>query len=193
MQIASEMAETYTISTEERQFYEDNGYLVIKGLIDFTCLYGCKQRFINICKGVVDRGGMVLVKEPSLAAKGAKGEQLINKDLYYFPFRPAEKIIAAWTAIDDVTIDNGCLYVVPGSHKRNILYEHGNLPGYRKSLTAHYAHEDCHYIDVSRTVQEPIAREVEAEAERRGFRLSFADVWQYKSKSIASSGLQSKL
>jgi len=29
--------------------------------------------------------------------------------------------IAAWTPIDDADLENGCLYVVPGSHKGNIL------------------------------------------------------------------------
>ncbi|XP_045762713.1 probable phytanoyl-CoA dioxygenase isoform X2 [Maniola jurtina] len=297
MQMGSEMPETYTVSAAERQFYEDNGYLVIKGLIDFTCLYGCKQRFIKICNGVVARGAMTVVKEPSLIPKGVKGEDLINKvsdihfdevfstytehprllhvvaqligeplrvsnsmlinkppgsvrhpphqDLYYFPFRPAEKIIGVWTAIDDVTVENGCLYVLPKSHKRNILYPHGNLPdsnkmyhgildpaaseepraqlemspgdtvffhpllvhgsgpnttrGYRKALTAHYAHEGCHYIDVQTSdaeqgsVQRALAAEVEAEAKRRGFALNFTDVWRYKSKSIESKALQSKL
>ncbi|CAH0403452.1 unnamed protein product [Chilo suppressalis] len=47
-----------------------------------------------------------------------------HQDLYYFPFRPADKIIASWTAIDVVTYENGCLYVVPGSHKQQKLYAH---------------------------------------------------------------------
>lgn len=37
--------------------------------------------------------------------------------MHYFPFRPAEKIVASWTAMEKVDRNNGCLYVVPGSHK----------------------------------------------------------------------------
>ncbi|XP_032521875.2 phytanoyl-CoA dioxygenase, peroxisomal-like [Danaus plexippus] len=175
----SDKSNTYKLSEEQKQFYEDNGYLVIKELFDFATLYNIKKRFQDICKGTVDKGNALVYKEPALVAKGLKGEDAINKiselqhdevfstfsedprllhilsqflggdvsvmssmvinkppgsarhpphqDLYYFPFRPAEKIIAAWTAIDDVTVDNGCLYVVPKSHKNNILYRHGNL------------------------------------------------------------------
>ncbi|KAJ8708253.1 hypothetical protein PYW07_010378 [Mythimna separata] len=47
-----------------------------------------------------------------------------HQDLLYFPFRPADKILATWTAIDPVSRDNGCLYMVPGSHKPDVLYEH---------------------------------------------------------------------
>ncbi|OWR48864.1 phytanoyl-CoA dioxygenase peroxisomal precursor [Danaus plexippus plexippus] len=174
----SDKSNTYKLSEEQKQFYEDNGYLVIKELFDFATLYNIKKRFQDICKGTVDKGNALVYKEPALVAKGLKGEDAINKiselqhdevfstfsedprllhilsqflggdvsvmssmvinkppgsarhpphqDLYYFPFRPAEKIIAAWTAIDDVTEDNGCLYVVPRSHKNNILYRHGN-------------------------------------------------------------------
>ncbi|XP_046972574.1 probable phytanoyl-CoA dioxygenase [Vanessa cardui] len=51
-----------------------------------------------------------------------------HQDMFYFPFGPAEKIVAAWTAIDDVTVENGCLYVLPKSHKRNVLYPHETIP-----------------------------------------------------------------
>ncbi|XP_068624030.1 probable phytanoyl-CoA dioxygenase [Battus philenor] len=40
-----------------------------------------------------------------------------HQDLYYFPFRPADLILASWTAMDRVTRENGCLYVIPGSHR----------------------------------------------------------------------------
>lgn len=45
------------------------------------------------------------------------------KDLHYFPFRPANLIVASWTACVPITVDNGCLYVVPGTHVRE-LYPH---------------------------------------------------------------------
>lgn len=43
------------------------------------------------------------------------------QDLYYFPFRPVNKIVAAWTAMEKITTENGCLVVVPGTHKGNLL------------------------------------------------------------------------
>ncbi|KAL4713676.1 hypothetical protein ACJJTC_004207 [Scirpophaga incertulas] len=52
------------------------------------------------------------------------GEHPPHQDLYYFPFRPADKIVAAWTAIDEVTYENGCLYVIAGTHKDANLHEH---------------------------------------------------------------------
>ena len=37
-------------------------------------------------------------------------------DLHYFPFRPADRIVCSWTAMEHVHRGNGCLVVLPGSH-----------------------------------------------------------------------------
>lgn len=279
----------YFLSQEQKDFYNKNGFLVIKGLIDLPTLYSCKQRFLDICKGVVDRGNMIVMKELSLINSGKTGEDLINKiqdilyddifpiyfenprllhvlsqlidsenitavhsmlinkppgtgrhpshqDLHYFPFRPVDKIIAAWTAIDHVHRDNGCLFVIPESHKKQILYEHGYPPaqdgvinkmyhgivnegsvskevdrvyvemsagdtvlfhpllvhgsgpnvtkGYRKAISCHYAASECYYIDVEGTTQETIANEVRELASKKGFPLTFTEIWQYRSKLV---------
>ncbi len=51
------------------------------------------------------------------------GRHPLHQDLRYFHLRPAEGIVAAWTAIDACTRGNGCLAVVPGS-QRGGLREH---------------------------------------------------------------------
>lgn len=45
----------------------------------------------------------------------------MHQDLQYFPFRPADYIICAWTAMERVHRGNGCLVIVPGSHKGKLL------------------------------------------------------------------------
>jgi phytanoyl-CoA hydroxylase len=52
------------------------------------------------------------------------GRHPLHQDLVYFKFRPADRIVAAWTALERVTRENGCLQVVPGSHRLGLL-EHG--------------------------------------------------------------------
>lgn len=49
---------------------------------------------------------------------GAKGQGM-HQDNFYLLAAPAT-CIAAWTAIDAATLDNGCLYVAPGSHRHDI-------------------------------------------------------------------------
>jgi phytanoyl-CoA hydroxylase len=50
---------------------------------------------------------------------GAKGQGM-HQDNFYLLTRPAT-CIAAWTAIDPAELENGCLWVVPGSHRLDIL------------------------------------------------------------------------
>jgi len=52
---------------------------------------------------------------------GVDGRHPFHQDLLYFPFRPAEAIVATWTALDPCTRENGCLVVLPGSHKGELL------------------------------------------------------------------------
>jgi len=44
-----------------------------------------------------------------------------HQDLLYFPIRPAHLICGAWTALQNITKENGCLYVVPGTHAKPLL------------------------------------------------------------------------
>jgi phytanoyl-CoA hydroxylase len=41
----------------------------------------------------------------------------MHQDQQYFPFGPADGIVCAWTAMEKINRANGCLVVVPGTHK----------------------------------------------------------------------------
>lgn len=43
-----------------------------------------------------------------------------HQDSAYFTIEPTD-LVTCWTALDNSTIDNGCLWVIPGSHRRDIL------------------------------------------------------------------------
>jgi phytanoyl-CoA hydroxylase len=68
-----------------------------------------------------------LLGRPALAVQtmyyfkppGGKGQGM-HQDNIYLLSKPAT-CIAAWTAIDSADVENGCIYVVPGSHRGNIL------------------------------------------------------------------------
>lgn len=65
---------------------------------------------------------MLFVKPP-----GFQG-QAWHQDEVYIPTRD-RSLIGAWTAIDDATVENGCLWIVPGSHSTGYLYpqrDHNN-------------------------------------------------------------------
>jgi ectoine hydroxylase-related dioxygenase (phytanoyl-CoA dioxygenase family) len=91
-----------------------------------------------------------LLGKPALGAQtmyyykppGAKGQGM-HQDNFYLLARPAT-CIAAWTAIDDATLENGCLHVVPGSHRGAILCPENATErwlGYGDSHISHFPRE----------------------------------------------------
>jgi ectoine hydroxylase-related dioxygenase (phytanoyl-CoA dioxygenase family) len=58
---------------------------------------------------------MLFVKPPEFQG------QAWHQDEIYIPTRD-RSLIGAWIAIDDATVENGCLYVIPGSHRQGYLY-----------------------------------------------------------------------
>lgn len=50
-----------------------------------------------------------------------KPGQAWHQDEYFIPTRD-RSLTAVWVALDDATVQNGCLWVLPGSHRRGVLY-----------------------------------------------------------------------
>jgi phytanoyl-CoA hydroxylase len=66
---------------------------------------------------------MVVTKPPGVDARHP-----LHQDLLYFGFRPGDAVVGTWTALEPVTRANGCLAVLPGSH-RGALLPH-EMPGW---------------------------------------------------------------
>lgn len=66
----------------------------------------------------IANNSMYLNKPPDV-----DGRHPLHQDLLYFPFRPADAIVGCWTALERTTVENGCLVVIPGTH-RGPLLEH---------------------------------------------------------------------
>lgn len=58
---------------------------------------------------------MLFVKPPNFQG------QAWHQDEIYIPTRD-RSLIGAWMALDDATIENGCLWIIPGSHRQGYLY-----------------------------------------------------------------------
>ena len=57
----------------------------------------------------------------------------MHQDGQYWPMRPLETT-SVWLALDDATIENGCMRVVSGSHRPRRLYEHETVDASRLTL-----------------------------------------------------------
>lgn len=52
---------------------------------------------------------------------GGKPGQAWHQDEDFIPTRD-RSLTGAWLALDDATVDNGCLWVIPGSHRPGVLW-----------------------------------------------------------------------
>ena len=65
---------------------------------------------------------MALSKPPRMGS-----EKPWHQDCAYFEFHPDTAVVGVWIALDEATLDNGCMTYVPGSHKHGI-FPIGNDP-----------------------------------------------------------------
>ena len=166
------------LTQEQVDFYNTNGYLVVRNLVPQELLNRYRDRFRQICNDVVKVPGITVMRDVTYAkANRSRGERTVNKlqnfeqdevlfsycelpqilkyvacftgpdiksvhsmlinkppdpgtltsrhplhqDLHYFPFRPANRMVCSWTAMERVDKKNGCLVVIPGTHYTPLL------------------------------------------------------------------------
>eukprot|EP00484_Ammonia_sp_Unknown_P007635 CAMPEP_0197073948 /NCGR_PEP_ID=MMETSP1384-20130603/210864_1 /TAXON_ID=29189 /ORGANISM="Ammonia sp." /LENGTH=343 /DNA_ID=CAMNT_0042512789 /DNA_START=23 /DNA_END=1054 /DNA_ORIENTATION=+ len=176
------------LSNEQRRFYEENGFLVIRGLLNSEEVSKYYNRFDELVANPKERPpNMILMRDVALSGlevKDRKSERVVTKlqnwsqdrvlwtyakhpriipyikdilgydirahhfmsinkpadpgalssrhplhqDQWYFPFAPSKYIACSWTALQKVNRNNGCLVVIPGTHRyRKDLHIGGKL------------------------------------------------------------------
>jgi hypothetical protein len=85
--------------------------------------YAMLPELLDIVSDLI--GDDIIVWGSALFAKKGTGGKATpwHQDGHYWPIRPLATV-TAWIAIDDVNTDNGCMRVIPGSHKDQVSYEH---------------------------------------------------------------------
>lgn len=84
-----------------------------------------------------------LLQRPPLLAQtmyyfkppGSKGQGM-HQDNFYLLAKPGT-CLAAWTPIDDSEVENGCLYVAPGSHRSDIFCPEGGAEAWMEYGDSH--------------------------------------------------------
>ena len=71
---------------------------------------------------VLLKAEMALSKPPLIGS-----EKPWHQDNAYFNWLPLEKIATAWIALDDATVENGCMHILPGGHRLGALRHHHTI------------------------------------------------------------------
>uniref|UniRef100_A0A0N5A5K1 phytanoyl-CoA dioxygenase n=1 Tax=Parastrongyloides trichosuri TaxID=131310 RepID=A0A0N5A5K1_PARTI len=119
------------ISTLREEF---KGEKVISKIQDFNedeilFQYCCYPSVIDVVKDLIGNNSpsptilsmhTMLINKPPDSGK-LTSRHPMHQDLNYFPFRPPSAICCAWTAMEKINRSNGCLVVLPGTHKGQLL------------------------------------------------------------------------
>jgi len=135
--------EKLQISQEDIRFFEANGYLVIKDLIDEDMVEEYKKIYNDFIDGKIDvgancrdlKGEDQQAKEESItqimvpsrhfpALRDSTyynritsvARQLLGDDLEIDFNMPDKRAISAWMPLDEATLNKGCMWYVPASH-----------------------------------------------------------------------------
>ena len=86
-------------------------------------------RWSDITQPLLDTGDVRLYWEQAVAKPpSARTELPWHQDNGYTPLVP-EQYLTCWLALDDAELDNGCLWVIPGSHRRGTVPHHNDQRG----------------------------------------------------------------
>jgi phytanoyl-CoA hydroxylase len=103
--------------------------------------YSLDTRLLEVARELVGSSLMTISTNVFNKPPGVDGRHPIHQDLRYFTLRPADRIVAAWTAISRCTRENGCLAVIPGSHRAG-LQGHA-MPGWEWENSGFLAADDA--------------------------------------------------
>eukprot|EP01084_Bolivina_argentea_P147850 258638_1 len=170
------------LTAKQRKFYEENGYIVIKRLLNKSEIVRFYNRFDELVTNPKERPkNLIVMRDVSLknayTKENVSNERIVTKlqnwsqdkvlwkyamhpniikyvesiigsdirahhfmcinkpqdpgqlssrhplhqDQYAFPFLPSNNIVCSWTALQKINRNNGCLCVIPGTHKINLL------------------------------------------------------------------------
>jgi ectoine hydroxylase-related dioxygenase (phytanoyl-CoA dioxygenase family) len=91
------------------------------------CDFLAHPAIVDTLTGVIGPDVKCMQSMLFIKAHGMPG-QAWHQDEHYIPTRD-RSLTGVWIALDDATIDNGCMWVIPGSHQSGVIWpqhEHGD-------------------------------------------------------------------
>ena len=165
-----------TLSTAQKQFWEENGYLAVENVIPHDIIEAERGRFDWLCEhwkspeaqlvkplhetglpkekwgpktvrgfsdlaehepvfhqhafhpnlldivaDLIGRPFGLYETQALLKPPGIGSPKPPHQDNAYFRVSPAKAVITCWCALDDATIENGCMQYIPASHKLGLI------------------------------------------------------------------------
>ena len=79
------------------------------------------QRLSGLIEGLIGVGPLLMTDQIFMKPPSFGSAKPYHQDNFYFKCQPADHVITAWIAMDDVDMTNGCLRYIDSSHKGPVL------------------------------------------------------------------------
>ncbi len=83
--------------------------------------------FIDIVADLIGEPISLYVDQALLKPPRHGSEKPPHQDNAYFKVRPDDAVITCWCALDDATVENGCMHYYAGSHRLGVV-DHEKIP-----------------------------------------------------------------
>lgn len=87
---------------------------------EFFRRFVCNRRLLSVIHGLFGENIRYFGDEAQLKPAQVGSAHPWHQDAPYFHREPME-VATVWIAVDDATVENGCLEVIPGAHRRGML------------------------------------------------------------------------
>lgn len=77
-------------------------------------------KLLDLVRGLLGRRVKVFRDQMLFKPPGGQAKPL-HQDQSYFLVEPPDDLVTAWIALDQATLENGCMCYVPGSHKHGVF------------------------------------------------------------------------
>ena len=78
-------------------------------------------RLVALVEDLIGSGVQVCFSQIFFKAPEGGGPKPAHQDNFYFGPRDTEALVTAWIALDDATVENGCMSFGEGSHKKAVI------------------------------------------------------------------------
>lgn len=86
---------------------------------ELACSWGLHPKIVEVLEVLFGRPPLLAQTMYYFKPPGSRGQGM-HQDNFYLQALPST-CIAAWTPVDDAELENGCLYVAPGSHRSEVF------------------------------------------------------------------------
>ena len=80
------------------------------------------KRLVGIVEQLIGQGVSVFFSQVFCKPPEIGGPKPVHQDNFYFGPDDLSATLTVWIALDDATLDNGCLYYADGSHRGEVLH-----------------------------------------------------------------------